>query len=402
MAIIAHGNIRYSWTFRIATIVVPALVVGSALAVWYVAPAQSSSTSTTSLSNPTFRLQAIAFSSPSDGLGVFSKESADSVTCHDYVGHSNDGGATFVSLVRAVSSNCTTFDFAPSIVSDGHGDDFLYGPRLYVSHDNAKTWTQSLHFGTVLDVDAVGLSVWLIESGCTPSDNMRSIPCSVRLYVSMNGGRTWSASKAFARGVNGMSSGANGQSYLARVNRTSAYLMLAPSLKSGVPSVAPLWYTSDGGATWSKRDVPCHIGAFSSVLSVDASGTLMAACASEPGAGNQIKSVLLSTDGGLHWTLKTESNIDYGYLAQIDLLNSEDAFLVGGRSSLLETRDGGIHWRAVQPLIGSSAGGTAQVTFFGGTHGLVLGNDDSDNENMTLWSTANAGRNWSVEIPQVK
>lgn len=400
MASIVNRSNRDSWARRIAQVVLPALVAGGALAVWPVAPAQSSSTSTTTPSNPAFRLQAIDFASPSDGLGVFSTQSVEK--CRDYVGHSTNGGATFVSLVHIVSSNCSTFDFAPSLVSDGHSDVFLYGPRLYVSHDNAKTWTLSHQFRSVLDVGAVGLSVWMIESECTPNDTVRSLPCSVRIYMSTNGGRSWTASKAFADGVNGMSSGANGQTYLTRVSLSSAYLMLAPSLKSGVPSVAPLWYSSDGGATWSKRDVPCHIGAFSSVLSVDASGTLMAACASEPGAGNQIKSVLLSTDGGLHWTLKTDSSIDYGYLAQICLLNSDDAFLVGGRSSLLETRDGGIHWRAVQPLIGSSAGGTAQVRFFGGTHGLVLGNDDSDNENMTLWSTTNAGRNWSVEIPQVK
>jgi photosystem II stability/assembly factor-like uncharacterized protein len=400
MARIAHRTHRRSWKCRIARIVAPVIIAGGALALWPVASAQSSSTSTTSLSNPTFRLQAFDFETPSDGLGVFSTRSAGK--CRDYVGHSTDGGVTFASLVRIVRSSCTTFYFAPSLVSDGRGDAFLYGPRLYVSHDNAKTWTQNHQFGSVLDVDAVGRSVWLIESECTPGESVRSVPCSVRMFASMNGGRSWTASKVFAGGVNGMSSGANGQSYLDRFSRTSAYLMLAPSVKSGRPSVAPLWYTSDGGATWSKRDVPCHIGAFSSVLSVDASGTLMAACASEASAGQQIKSILLSPDGGLNWTLKTDSNIDYGYLGQIDLLNSEDAFLVGGRSSLLETHDGGVHWRAVQPLIGSSAGGTAQVTFFGGVHGLVLGNDDSDNENMTLWSTANAGRNWSVEIPQVK
>jgi photosystem II stability/assembly factor-like uncharacterized protein len=125
----------------------------------------------------------------------------------------------------------------------------------------------------------------------------------------------------------------------------------------------------------------------------------MAVCASQPSAGSQIKSVLESTDGGRTWTLKTDSNINFGYLEAIDLVTSKEAFLVGGRSSLLVTHDGGTRWRAVQPLIGSSAGGTSQVIFFNRSHGLVLGNNDNDNENLTLWSTTDGGKHWTAELP---
>jgi photosystem II stability/assembly factor-like uncharacterized protein len=97
--------------------------------------------------------------------------------------------------------------------------------------------------------------------------------------------------------------------------------------------------------------------------------------------------------------LKTRSDIDGGYLGSIDLLSNEQAFLVGDRSSLLETRDGGGHWKAVQPVIGSTAGGTSQVRFFNDSDGLVLGNDDSDNERLTLWSTVDGGDNWKVVVP---
>lgn len=379
------------------------LLVGFVIATWPVAPSIASSTSTTTPSATSFRLQAIDFTTPSHGLGVFETESANYQTCHNFVGKTTDGGATFVSLVPVVTTRCTNFDFGPSLVSDGYGDDFLYGPRLYVSHDNAKSWIRSPDFGSVLDIDAVGPSVWLLESQCTQSQSARGAPCTVRLYRSTNGGRSWGiTSKAFARGFNGLSNDPPGQSYLVRITRSSGYLMLAPSSSVGGQSVAPLWFTSNGGVTWLKRDVPCDIGAFYSVLSVDASGTLMAACASQPSAGSQMKSVLLSSDGGRHWTLKTDSNINVGYLGQIELINNEVAFMVGGRSSLLETRDGGTRWRAVNPLIGGSAGGTSQVTFPSPTHGLVLGNDDADNEAMTLWRTANGGRNWSLEIPAVR
>ncbi len=123
----------------------------------------------------------------------------------------------------------------------------------------------------------------------------------------------------------------------------------------------------------------------------------MAVCASQPSVGEQIKSVLESANRGRTWVIKTRSDIDNGYLGAIDLVNRDEAFLVGGRSSLLVTHDGGTIWRAVEPLIGSSAGGTFQVEFVNATHGLVLGNDDSDNERLTLWSTHDGGRHWRTE-----
>jgi photosystem II stability/assembly factor-like uncharacterized protein len=56
----------------------------------------------------------------------------------------------------------------------------------------------------------------------------------------------------------------------------------------------------------------------------------------------------------------------------------------------------------VKPLLGSTAGGTSEVVFFNAAHGLVLGNDDSDNERLTLWSTADGGKHWSSKPMRVE
>ncbi|HVB01124.1 MAG TPA: hypothetical protein VNE42_07670 [Acidimicrobiales bacterium] len=393
------------WIRLISAFVAVALVVGLLLALTQVHPATSaSSTSTTVAPRPALSLAAIDFSSPLSGLGVFTGESPGSLTCKDYVGKSTNGGATFTSLVHAMSWNCASSDFSSSLTSDGHGNVFLYGPRLYVSHDDARTWSRDPQTESVWDVDAVGLSVWMIESKCALADMVGPSSCPIRLLESTNGGRTWRQSLTVPQGsASGISSGAHGQSYLDRINRSTAYLMLEPhSNFGGGPSVAPLWYTSDGGKTWSNRQVPCHIGALSSVFSVAPGGALMAVCASQPSAGSQTKSVLESTNGGRTWTLKTDSNINNGYLGAIDLVSSSEAFLAGGRSSLLVTHDAGTRWRVVQPLIGSTAGGTSQVIFFDASHGLVLGNNDNDNENLTLWSTTDGGQHWTVELPVAK
>jgi photosystem II stability/assembly factor-like uncharacterized protein len=393
---------RTLWIRFTSAVVAVALIAGLSLALTQVhSAARASLTSTTVAPRPTLSLESIDFSSPSSGLGVFTEESLSGLTCQDFVGRSIDGGAKFTSLVHVMSWNCSNFNFSSSLTSDGHGDVFLYGPRLYVSHDNARTWIRVPQPEFVSNVNAVGLSVWMVESACIHATTVFPSSCPVRLLESSNGGRTWEQSPTIPQGAaSGISSGADGQSYLARLSRSRAYLMLVPHSKPGVgPSVAPLWFTSDGGRSWSNRQVPCRIGALSSVFSVATNGALMAVCASQPSAGSQIKSVLESTDGGRTWTLKTDSNINFGYLEAIDLVTSKEAFLVGGRSSLLVTHDGGTRWRAVQPLIGSSAGGTSQVIFFNRSHGLVLGNNDNDNENLTLWSTTDGGKHWTAELP---
>ncbi len=361
-----------------------------------VSPAAFATTSTTPAT--ALSLESFDFSSPLNGFGLFTKQSLNAQQCTDYVGQSTDGGARFESLVDVVTWNCAK-SFASWLVADGVGDVFLYGPRFYVSHDDAKTWRRSTQPGSVLDVDAVGASVWIVVAVCSHEQRITDAACRVELRTSSDGGRSWTTSSARPKGASTLiPSGAQGQSYLLRVSRTVAFWMLAPpvNLKGG-PSVVPLWYTSDGGVTWSSRPVPCHIGAWSAVLSAAPNGTLMAVCASEASAGSQIKSVLESTDHARTWVMKTRSDIDNGYLGAIDLVNSDEAFLVGGRSSLLVTHDGGTIWHAVEPLIGSSAGGTLQVQFVNATHGLVLGNDDSDNERLTLWSTHDGGRHWRTE-----
>jgi hypothetical protein len=314
-----------------------------------------------------------------------------------------------------MSWNCSKYEFSSSLTLDGQGDAFLYGPWLYVSHDDARSWTRRPQPGSVLDVVAVGLSVWMIESNCTHVNTVSLERCPVRLLESMNGGRTWEQSRTVPPHLitDLLSGGANDQTFLVRTSRSAAYLMLAPLLNShGAASVIPLWFTSNGGHTWSNRHVPCGIGAWSAVLSAAPDGTLMAICASQPSAGEQLKSVLESTNSGRIWVTKniclapgtpscSASNIDFGYLGGIDLVTRSEAFIVGGRSSLQVTHDGGSRWQVVQPLIGGDAGGTDQVIFFDTSHGVVLGQNDNNNEDSTLWSTVDGGKHWIALLPRI-
>jgi len=396
--------IRRSRMRRILRVAAFGLLLSLGIAQWLPQPASSAASPTTTPSaGLPLSLESFDFSNPTSGFGVFTSESPSGKSCSDLVGTSTDGGAIFKSLATAMTWNCANSDFSSTLTTDSYGDVFLYGPQLFVSHDDAKTWAKSPQPGLVLDVKAIGRSIWIVVSTCTSVETVANKPCPVHLRESSDGGRTWGSSIESPKGNSGGTAyGAHGQTYLIRVSRSSAYLMMAPPFNtSGGPSVVPLWFTSDGGHSWSGRRVPCHIAALSAVLAVAPDGTLMAVCASGPSAGGQRKSVLESNDGGRTWDLKTGSNIDNGYLGAVDLVTSREAFLVGARSSLLVTHDGGANWKPVQPLIGGSDGGTSEVRFFNIDRGIVLGNDQYNDEKLTLWSTTDGGKHWSSIVSRV-
>jgi photosystem II stability/assembly factor-like uncharacterized protein len=172
-----------------------------------------------------------------------------------------------------------------------------------------------------------------------------------------------------------------------------------------------VWFTADGGGTWSPREVPCGISALSVSLSVAPDGSLTGVCGGEPGAGNQIKSTVHSADGGLTWAVHltcgspslacssypSSNPSTGGYVDQIDALSDSVAFLVGERNSVQVTRDGGVSWDPVQPTIGDTAGGPNQLVFFNSSNGVVFGS--SSGNGPTIWSTSDGGAHWSSVTP---
>jgi hypothetical protein len=156
------------------------------------------------------------------------------------------------------------------------------------------------------------------------------------------------------------------------------------------------------------------VSGLSFVLSAAPDGTLLAVCAGEPGAGMQIKSAMRSSNGGITWTVEfscliasshpspscVNDAINAGYLGEIDAVSADTVYLVGDRSSLLVSHDGGAIWERVNPTMGDTSDGTQQVIFFNGSNGLVFGFDGSNDDRPTLWSTADGGAAWTAVVPK--
>ena len=222
------------------------------------------------------RLTAISFLNPMQGYGVFTGPGDGG--CEVRVGSTTDGGATFGPLVSVVSDNCTGTGSVQSLAFDDHGDGFLYGPDLWLTHDAGRTWVKSLQPGSVLSVEALGLSVWMVEAVCPASSPPPA--CPLRLSQSIDGGRTWSVSSlpAGANSAPFLGNGIAGQTWLARVSQSGAYLLGYPANPTTQTDSAPLWSTTDAGTSWSRRSIPCGTNSLYVALSVAPGGVLLAVC----------------------------------------------------------------------------------------------------------------------------
>ncbi|MGH2851250.1 MAG: WD40/YVTN/BNR-like repeat-containing protein, partial [Solirubrobacteraceae bacterium] len=132
---------------------------------------------------------------------------------------------------------------------------------------------------------------------------------------------------------------------------------------------------------------------------------LVAACAGEPGAGRQAKAVSVSLDGARTWSthypcgqaLICRSPIADGYLGSVVAISPRTFFLIGPRSPLLVTRDGGASWTAAS--VGDGEGVPAETEFFDARHGIVLGRGATTGA-IQIWHTADGARSWNAVTPR--
>ncbi len=195
---------------------------------------------------------------------------------------------------------------------------------------------------------------------------------------------------------------------LVRSSESSAFLGIPTST-----TAATLLTTVDGAKTWERSLVPC-LGGWGEILSRAFDGSLWLACAGQPGAGSQLKSVVRSLDDGKSWgpgspcppevTSSTyppcaETNgLTGGYLSDIAGLSSTTAFIDGGRNFLQATHDGGATWSLTTPMVGNGDLTVGGLFFADPQHGWVIVGDF--NLAATLWRTTDGGNTWQQVYPE--
>lgn len=354
---------------------------------------------------------------PDRGYGLFL--GSQSTPCRIGVAATGDGGARFTVPVTVAAWPCASNPPAEQVAFGSQGDGFVYGPGLFVTHDGGRTWAAANGLGDVLAVAPLGSSVWLLQARCGRVKPAQAQYCPLRMLTSGDGGRTWvPAARQPPASVPGYGGSvpvepAAGRSYLVRTGQQSGYvatLAVTPyPVTPGPRAQGQLWLTADGGRSWSRRAAPCTGMGYA--ISAPPDGALFAVCAGEPGAGQQGKVAERSLDGGRTWTPGESCGIGRctgplgsGYLGQIAAVDARTVYLVGDRSPLLVTHDGGKTWSIVSAVTAGNDAGTYQVLFLSRRDGLVLGVDNEPPyypQQPTIWWTHDAGAHWTTTHPAI-
>lgn len=359
----------------------------------------------------TTSLLRVAFDSPSRGVGLFQlmrypASGAGPESCELYVRPTDDGGASFGAAGAAVARTaCESTAGISAIVLDRAGELIAYGPQLKVSRDLGRRWTAPRLPGSVAGLAVGDQAVWAIATRCRVGEQS----CVLTLFESTNGGSVWRLAadqppdRAIASPV--ALAGESATTTLLAVTASGGVVLALPNRphEATQPRQTATVERSGSDATgWTSSTAACS-AVYTSELAVAPDGSVWLACADEPAAGTQPKSLTRSLDGGQTWAAiwpacvlsgaRCEEAMPLGgYLDGLVALSSQTAFYVGDRSSLTATHNGGASWRAVPGFSGQSSG-TSQVTFFDARDGWAI--DGGLGGYSALWRTRDGGTTWT-------
>lgn len=355
------------------------------------------------------RLATFAFFDPTSGYGLFVQGAGHG--CQEEVGRTTDGGATFGPLVTVAP--CATLGRGAAVAFDDHGDGFVFDPTsrdLYVTHDGGTAWAPTPQRGDVLSVEALGYSVWMLQSSCRGAAR-HARTCVLSVRESSDGGRTWQSGAPLpGRGTASRGGPRVAPGSMVRVSQAAAYVLGSPGPASTQgTSRVPMWATGNGGRSWTRLAMPCGVGAaVTARMSVAPTGALFTVCAGARSAGDQEKSAAVSSDGGLDWTRPggcvrsraascATAGLGVGYLGEVDAVSASAAYVFGAHGPLDQTVDGGASWTPVSaPFAGA---GPAAMAFFNAADGVV---GTSAAGTFEVWHTADGGTAWTVVQPTVE
>lgn len=303
------------------------------------------------------------------------------------VGQTSDGGAHWRTLATGRGLPAAHILFADP------QNGWLYGSRLYATHDGGRTWRRVSLYGSQTTLSVVGSSVWRIDSACRSSTSR----CQLSLWTSVAGRSTWHLrSHPPVEPAIGWS--------IARANADVAWVTGRAGPRANSMRLTFI-VTTDGGRTWRRLPMPCNDTGFGALYADIVPYTptnLWLFCASEPGAGSQAKAVFRSSDGGHTWQIVARSSIfgdtrgdvgtmtGVGYLNDAAVTSSRDAWVALSRDTLVRTVDGGRTWHAAIPInmADPGGGGVGPVEFIDPRHGWLLSFP------TLLFRTSDGGRHW--------
>lgn len=258
-------------------------------------------------------------------------------------------------------------------------DGWAFGPGLFATHDGGKTWTDETQDQPLIALQPVENSVWAIEGSCTPENQ-----CNFSLIQRIPANDSWQP-------LNHQPQIPGPQVQLVRYKGQDAWVLSWGPGSSPSKPANTLAVTHDGGKNWTGGSSPCtEAGSFTHRLAAVDSQMIWVACAGEPGAGQQMKYLFKSSDGGENWGERIEIG-SAGYLDDLLATTPDTGFLGVGRGTLLSTQDGGQSWMPAIPISKANPTDTSgwRIVFVDTQNGwAALG--------QLVFRTSDGGKSWEI------
>jgi hypothetical protein len=265
---------------------------------------------------------------------------------------------------------------------------WAFGPELWVTHDEAKTWTKiNTNGARVTDLETVGDRAYALFATCgrnTVSSLGFAYPCtSYTLMTSLAGSDTWTP---VGSATSGLTNDGDDTSAVIALYGSTGYLV-APD---GAVYSGPL------GGSWQKVSTPgtCTPGmpatdGLSSRVAIALASSTKVALACEAGGPDQSPAVWRSDDSGVTWTAAGWPSGTTG--APTSLAATSTGALVLATSKGIWVLDGQSWIAANVTGSGAPSGGFTYVGMTTAGQGVALPGDTGLHE---VYMTFDGGRTW--------
>jgi len=257
-------------------------------------------------------------------------------------------------------------------------DGWAFALGLFTTHDGGQTWQDTTLDQPAITVEPADNSVWLVKGNCTGNPK-----CSYQLLTLNPDSQTWQPLpvQPSIRGP---------ELQLVRPDDKHAWILSWGALNNATdkPYGSALVATQDAGRTWQSLPSPCEKEPVDDRLAAFDSSHVWALCGGLPGAGQQLKYLVISSDGGQTWGKPVDLE-SAGYVDDLAVATAQRGFIGIGRGTLSVTENSGMTWK---PALGTSTANLTdtsgwRIMFIDPQHGWVaIGN--------TVFRTTDGGVHW--------